>query len=74
LLLRRHRFQSRLSCCRGSREEVFSYPRLCWLGAALSSPKHGSLEPLESQQPRTTSASPTLGKRLVELTGRGPPV
>ncbi len=34
LPLRRHRFQSQLSCCRGSREEVFSYPRLCWLGAA----------------------------------------
>jgi hypothetical protein len=34
LLLRRHRFQSRLSCCRGSRKEFFSYPRLCWRGAA----------------------------------------
>jgi hypothetical protein len=29
LPLRRYRFQSRLSCCRGSREEASSYPRLC---------------------------------------------
>jgi hypothetical protein len=34
LQLPRHRFQSRLACCRGSREEAFSYPQLCWLGAA----------------------------------------
>jgi hypothetical protein len=37
LPLRRRRFQSRLSCCRDSREEFFSYPRLCWLGAARQS-------------------------------------
>src|SRR6516165_3852754 len=29
LPLRRRRFQSRLSCCRDSPEEFFSYPRLC---------------------------------------------
>jgi hypothetical protein len=34
LRLQRHRFQSRLACCRGSREEAFSYPQLCWLGVA----------------------------------------
>jgi hypothetical protein len=31
---RRYRFQSRLSCCRDSREEAFAYPRLCWLSIA----------------------------------------
>jgi hypothetical protein len=34
LPLRLDRFQSRLACCRGNREEVFSYPPLCWPGAA----------------------------------------
>jgi hypothetical protein len=34
LRLRRHRFQSRLACCRGNREEAFSYPQVCWLSAA----------------------------------------
>ena len=34
LLLRRHRFRPRLSCYRGSREEAFSYPPLCWLDTA----------------------------------------
>ena len=34
LQLSRHRFQSRLSCCRGSREEAFASPRLYWLSIA----------------------------------------
>jgi len=34
LPLRRRRFQSRLSCCLGGREEILSHPRLCQLGAA----------------------------------------
>src|SRR4029077_6366445 len=34
LLLRRHRSRPRLSCYRGSREEAFSYPPLCWLDTA----------------------------------------
>ena len=34
LPLQLHRFQSQLACCRGSREEAFSYPQLCWLGTA----------------------------------------
>jgi hypothetical protein len=34
LRLRGRRFRSQLSCCRGSQEEAFSYPRLCWPGAA----------------------------------------
>jgi len=34
LRLPERRFQSPLSCCRGSRVELFSHPRLCWQGAA----------------------------------------
>src|SRR5690348_2487687 len=36
---REYRFQPRPSCCRGSREEAFAFPRLYWLSSARSRPK-----------------------------------